>query len=103
MTIWTTLQDFQPDETPTFAHIKGHQDKHKRYHELSLPAQLNVDAARLANEFIHDHPDIDYGHVLQMPQAKVQLCFPTGTATYKLKRKTHLARNAPPLEEKLKD
>lgn len=30
--------------SPTFIHVKGHQDKHRKYSELSLYAQLNVDA-----------------------------------------------------------
>jgi hypothetical protein len=32
-------------------HIKGHQDRIQRYQELSLKAQLNVDADRIAGDF----------------------------------------------------
>eukprot|EP00957_Ditylum_brightwellii_P036759 2783940-Ditylum_brightwellii.AAC.1 len=32
-------------------HIKGHQDKHKKYDDLSLPAKFNVDADLLADEY----------------------------------------------------
>jgi hypothetical protein len=31
-------------------HVKGHQDKIKPYHELPRPAQLNIDADKLASE-----------------------------------------------------
>ena len=33
---------------PQFQHVKGHQDDQCKYDELSLPAQLNVDADELA-------------------------------------------------------
>jgi len=32
-------------------HIKGHQDRKKGYNELTLKAQLNVDADQLASKF----------------------------------------------------
>jgi hypothetical protein len=35
----------------TIFHIQGHQDKKKPYNELSLQAQLNVDADRLATTY----------------------------------------------------
>jgi hypothetical protein len=36
---------------PIILHIHRHQDKHKMYDELSLPAKLNVDADMLAVEY----------------------------------------------------
>eukprot|EP00957_Ditylum_brightwellii_P057936 4392490-Ditylum_brightwellii.AAC.1 len=36
---------------PIFKHIKGHQDKNKKYKDLSLTAKLNVDADLLAVEY----------------------------------------------------
>jgi hypothetical protein len=45
----------------TFSHIKGHQDDHQDYEDLSLEARLNVDADHLAGAFrrndssIHSH------------------------------------------------
>eukprot|EP00957_Ditylum_brightwellii_P011703 884183-Ditylum_brightwellii.AAC.1 len=36
---------------PIIQHIKGHQDKHKKYNDLSLPAKLNVDVDLLAVEY----------------------------------------------------
>eukprot|EP00957_Ditylum_brightwellii_P013708 1033517-Ditylum_brightwellii.AAC.1 len=37
--------------TPKIRHIQGHQDKHKKYNDLSLPAKLNVNADWLAVEY----------------------------------------------------
>eukprot|EP00957_Ditylum_brightwellii_P118433 9032753-Ditylum_brightwellii.AAC.1 len=36
---------------PTILHIHGHQDKHKKYNDLSLPVKLNVGADLLAVEY----------------------------------------------------
>eukprot|EP00957_Ditylum_brightwellii_P120341 9182722-Ditylum_brightwellii.AAC.1 len=36
---------------PTIQHIKGHQDKHKKHDDLSLPAKLNVNADLLVVEY----------------------------------------------------
>eukprot|EP00957_Ditylum_brightwellii_P106512 8126487-Ditylum_brightwellii.AAC.1 len=36
---------------PKIQHIQGHQDKHKKYDELSLSAKLNVDADLLVVEY----------------------------------------------------
>ena len=100
--IWTTMQSLDGNTKPTFTHVKGHQDKDKPYAELSLAAQLNVDADQLANAFISTHPDLDYGRVKPLPHAGVQLNLPAGTVTYKLKRTLRNARTAPPLASKLK-
>eukprot|EP00957_Ditylum_brightwellii_P032702 2479032-Ditylum_brightwellii.AAC.1 len=35
----------------TIQHIQGHQDKHKKYDDLSLPAKMNTDADLLAVEY----------------------------------------------------
>jgi hypothetical protein len=37
--------------TPTLQHVKGHQDNHAAYSDLSLEAQLNVDADAEAGYF----------------------------------------------------
>eukprot|EP00957_Ditylum_brightwellii_P133939 10213553-Ditylum_brightwellii.AAC.1 len=36
---------------PKIQHIQGHQDKHKKYNDLSLPAKLNVDVDLLGVEY----------------------------------------------------
>jgi hypothetical protein len=43
---------------PHVHHVKGHQDKLKRYEDLDLPSQLNVDADRLATRAMHDFGDV---------------------------------------------
>ena len=35
-------------DSPSFNHVKGHQDEDRDFNELSLPAQLNVEADCLA-------------------------------------------------------
>ena len=35
----------------TFDHVAGHQDSHKKYENLKVEAQMNVDADKLANEY----------------------------------------------------
>lgn len=42
----------------TFSHVKGHQDDHQEYHELSLEARLNIDADHLAGSFRKHDPAI---------------------------------------------
>jgi hypothetical protein len=42
----------------TFYHVKGYQDDHHVYHELSLEARLNVDADLLACRFRKNDPSI---------------------------------------------
>eukprot|EP00957_Ditylum_brightwellii_P052979 4016789-Ditylum_brightwellii.AAC.1 len=37
--------------TPKIQYIQGHQDKHTKYNDLSLPAKLNVDADLLEVEY----------------------------------------------------
>jgi hypothetical protein len=40
---------------PTFQHVLGHQDDHTSYTQLTLPAQLNVDADEAAGAFHWSH------------------------------------------------
>ena len=101
--IWRSLEIFDSEMHPTFTHIKGHQDAKKPYHKLDLPAQLNVDADQLASEYIRNNPDLDYSTVHLLPHAGLQLQFPTGTLTYKLKRALRIARTEPTLEKALKE
>ena len=102
MQIWETLQNFEAHNRPATSHIKGHQDKDKPYAELSLPAQLNVDADALANQFIQENLDLDYGIAPMIPTAQVQLHMTQGTITHKMKRFLRLGRTAPALEHHLK-
>ena len=103
MEIWRSLEILDTEQTPSFTHIKGHQDDKTPYARLTLPAQLNVDADHWADQFIRNHPDMDYSKVPMFPHAHLQLQFPQGTATYKLKRTLRIARTAPALEKALKE
>ena len=103
MEIWRSLEIFAPEMHPTFTHIKGHQDDKKPYDKLELPAQLNVDADKWADDFIRHNPDLDYTRVPMFPSAQVQLQFQQGTVTHKLKRALRIASTTPPLEKALKE
>ena len=70
---------------PKIFHIKGHQDDHKAYDELSLPAQLNVDADALANAYVQQNPTKDYTRAPMLPANGAQLHLPQGTVTFQLK------------------
>ena len=51
-------------ELPPFYHIKGHQDRHTDFHDLPLPAQLNVESDHLATLELSQHsnplPDVPF-------------------------------------------
>ena len=82
--------------------MKGHQDKNKPYNKLTLQAQLNVDADKLADGFTPDNPDLDHSTSHVMPHTGVLLHLTRGTLTYKLKRARRIERTAPPLLAKLR-
>ena len=54
--IYTTYQHLHISNV-TFKWIKGHQDSDTPYEELSIPAQFNVDADRLAEEYMEANPN----------------------------------------------
>ena len=99
--IWHSLEICDEPMAPSFDHVKGHQDKHRPHHKLSLQAQLNVDADHLADSFIRDHPHLDYSMAPRMPHTHVLLHVARGTLTHKLKRVLRMERTAPPLLAKL--
>jgi len=80
-------------------HIKGHQDKKTAYEQLPLPAQLNVDADKLAGDYMAAHPDTDYTVVPILPTSRVQLHLPTGTITYNMKKEVSMARTTEPVKQ----
>jgi hypothetical protein len=69
--------------TPVIDHVKGHQDDKLSYDELSLPAQLNVDADALATDELLNYPT-PCEHVPLLPAAHVQLNIAGRTITRKL-------------------
>ena len=77
--------------------VKGHQDNETPYEDLSLKAQLNVDADQLADQFIQDHPDLQYHQGPLLPTSGIQFNLPSGTVTSKLKRSIRWAKTEGPL------
>jgi hypothetical protein len=80
-TIHDLLRDFSL--TPAISHVKGHQDNHKPYEDLSLPAQLNYDADVLATGELQNYPATCI-HVPLLPPAIVKLTIGGTTDTRKL-------------------
>jgi hypothetical protein len=79
------------------SHIPSHQDKKQPYEELSLQAQLNVDADRLASKFqdIHGAP---IPEVLLFPHSAAQVNLRNhGTITYRLPQMLRRAETELPL------
>lgn len=64
-------------------HVRGHQDLHTPYHQLSLLAQLNVDADHQASRYQRLHGAVR-PYVLMMPhtRAHVQTCHGTITSNH---------------------
>ena len=92
----------QLNHPPTITHIKGHQDKHKSYEQLSLPAQLNVDADALADSYMIHHQD-QHRKAPLLPHSGCLLHLPEGTITNQLKRELVIAKRGPPLRTLLRN
>jgi len=58
--IWATRDLLPVTARPAVLHIKGHQDKKTACEQLPLPAQLNVDAHKLAGDCMTNHPNTDH-------------------------------------------
>jgi hypothetical protein len=96
--LWQTLEQLEGLQCQVhFHHIDGHQDREKRYQELSLPAQLNVQADYLAGDFQRRHPTWDYRRAPVLPSSKIQLHLHDGTVTHHLKQQLKKARYSQPL------
>jgi hypothetical protein len=87
-----TIDKHNLRDTIQFRHIKGHADKDHPYHKLSLMQQMNIDADKLAGDYIHTHPDESYHMVPILPNSGIQLNMPGGTVTYQLKKTVMQAR-----------
>jgi hypothetical protein len=74
--IITLLRRFST--TPQVLHVTGHQDRKTPYLQLSLPAQLNVDADQLAGIYVY-RPQQDPTTTPLITGNKVQLHTPEGT------------------------
>jgi hypothetical protein len=76
--IVSTLKRFPV--TPSFSHVKGHQDDVTAYADLSLEAQLNVEADALAGEFQTKFPSATLLAPL-LPSTDVSLTIVDATVT----------------------
>ena len=97
--IWDTLKKMPRGVEITLKHIKGHQDKEKSYAELSLPAQMNVDADRIAGDYIEANPDKNYSHALMFPSCGALIHLKNGTVTHHMKRALREAAHGEALED----
>ena len=102
MEIWSARDAFPPESRPSLTHVKGHQDKKTPYNDLPLRAQLNVDADRLADQYLETNPDLNCIRTSMFPTTRALIHTSTGTITYKLKRKLRECRTRPPLVQKLR-
>lgn len=91
----TLLQYIQ---LPTIEHVKGHQDRKIKYDDLSLLAQLNVDADKAAGEFQDQHGKYR-PHVIRFPHNHVQLQLTGATITSQYKSSIRYADTGPPLND----
>lgn len=66
-------------------HILGHQDNKKKYEDLTLPAQLNVDADKLTGSFIYPN-NITHTKTSIIEGSIVLLHSPEGTINSKYKK-----------------
>jgi Reverse transcriptase-like len=89
--IWTSMREFNEDRI-SIQHIKGHSDSKQSYNTLSLLQQLNVDADRLANEYIQNNMTKDYCWATLLPSSGVHLNSNKGTITHNIKREVKEAR-----------
>jgi hypothetical protein len=80
-TIHHLLSDFSLP--PSISHVKGHQEYHKPYEDLSLPGQLNCDAVVLATNELQNYPTTCI-RVPLLPPAIVQITIGRTTVTRKL-------------------
>ena len=80
--IIATMRSF--NNKPTLSHVTGHQDRTIAFDNLSLPAQLNVEADDLAGCYVYD-PNTDPSRVPRISGNTVQVHIPKGTITSRLK------------------
>jgi hypothetical protein len=90
--IWETLRTELRISMITMQHIKGHSDDNQEYNQLSLLQQLNVDADKLADQYVQDHMNKEYRWVRILPSNEVQLHLATGTITHQMKRQVKEAK-----------
>jgi hypothetical protein len=95
----------QLSNTPTFVHVKGHQDDGAEYETLPLNAQLNVDADEEAGIYQYTFP-LQRPIVPRLPSNRAQLHIAGKVIPSKLKKRIREAFTVPPylayLQERFK-
>jgi hypothetical protein len=81
--------------TPRFLHVKGHQDDHTEYANLSLNAQLNVDADAEAGTYQQQYP-AQRPIIPRLPSNHAQLHIAGKVIPSKLKKRIREAFTVPP-------
>ena len=99
--IRTAMMGLTEGSQPTMSHIKSHQDDKRPVEELSIPAQMNCAADKLADEYLKQNPDVDHTKVPMLPTSGCQLHLSHGTVTHNLKLAMTHARTIPPFKKKL--
>jgi hypothetical protein len=82
--------------TPSFSHVKGHQDDHIAYEDLPLDAQLNIEAEALAGKFQTKFPS-DHLQAPLLPSTGVNLMIDKSTVTGQYPSRIHEAAASPEL------
>ena len=94
--VYRLLMQF--NETPLFRHVKGHQDSDQPYRELSLPAQLNVNADAICTHEMEEYAT-PLPRVPLDPSSQVQLNVRGITITQCLESTIHCSTRLPQLHE----
>ena len=94
--ITSTLRRFP--ELPHCCHVKGHQDRYHAFEELSLPAQLNVEADELASQY--RYPSSTSATKVSLVEGTVALLHgPDGTITANYRAALRRCYNEPLIRE----
>ena len=96
--IWHTIRTW---DSFAVVHVKGHQDRHRRYQDLDLHAQLNVDADFLAAQYLREHPQ-PKPNVLLFPHTHAQFHIQDTTITSRYSLRIRNADSDPTTIEYLK-
>jgi exonuclease III len=86
----------------TFKWVKGHQDRERSYDQLSLDAQLNVDADRLAGDY-QQRKGAPHPEVPRFPHNPAQLVLSGQTITAGYKGRIRYAASSPALLQTIKE
>jgi hypothetical protein len=84
-----------------FEHVYSHQDKTIAIQALPLQVQLNVEADRLASEYLEQEESIHQGRASLFPSAKCQLILDGASVTRKLPQAIRFQAGAAPMREYL--